>query len=63
MKIRKFCQQQMSLLPYTRDNMQWDMLPPKIRNDVETLFAQLILSVHYNNQPINSEAHHVTENN
>ncbi len=63
MKIRKTYQRQMSLLPYGRDDMQWDMLPPKIRNDVETLFAQLILSVHNNNKPLNSEAHHVTENN
>ena len=63
MKIRISYQQQMSLLPYSRDNMQWDMLPPKIRNDVEILFAQLILSVHNNNQPLKSEARHVTENN
>jgi len=63
MKIRKSYQRQMNLLSYSRDNIQWDMLPPTVRNDVETLLAQLILSVHRNNQSQNREDRHVRENN
>ncbi|UCE07835.1 MAG: hypothetical protein JSW07_07330 [bacterium] len=63
MKIRKSYQQQMNLLSYSRDNIQWDMLPPTVRDDVATLFAQLILSVHRNDQSLNREDRHVRENN
>jgi hypothetical protein len=63
MKIRKSYQQQISLLPYSRDAIQWDMFPQKVRNDVQTLLAQLILSVHRTNQSLTSEDRHVRENN
>jgi hypothetical protein len=63
MKIRKFYQNQLSLLSYSRDNIQWDMLPSKVVNDVETLLAQLILSVHRNNRSHTREDRHVSENN
>ena len=63
MKIRKSYQNQLSLLSYSRDNIQWYMLPPKIVNDVETLLAQLILSVHSNNRSLTREDRHVSENN
>ncbi|UCE08586.1 MAG: hypothetical protein JSW07_11410 [bacterium] len=63
MKIRKSYQQQMSLLPYSTDDIQWDMLPQKVVNDVETLLAQLILSVHSNNRSRTREDRHVSENN
>jgi hypothetical protein len=63
MKIRKSYQSQLSLLSYSRDNIQWDMLPSKVVNDVETLLAQLILSVHRNNRSRTREDRHVSENN
>ena len=63
MKIRKSYQNQLSLLSYSRDNIQWDMLPSKVVNDVETLLAQLILSVHRNNRSLTREDRHVIENN
>ncbi len=63
MKIRKSYQNQLSLLAYSLDNMQWDMLPSKVVDDVETLLAQLILSVHSNNQSLTREARHVRKNN
>jgi hypothetical protein len=63
MKIRKSYQNQLSLLSYSRDNIQWDMLPSKVVNDVETLLAQLILSVHRNNRSRTREDRHVSENN
>lgn len=63
MKIRKSYQNQLSLLSYSRDNIHWDMLPPKVVNDVETLLAQLILSVHRNNRSRTREDRHVSENN
>jgi hypothetical protein len=63
MKIRKSYQNQLSLLAYSLDNIQWDMLPSKVVDDVETLLAQLILSVHSNNQSLTREARHVRKNN
>ena len=63
MKIRKSYQNQLSLLSYSRDNIQWDMLPSKVVNDVEILLAQLILSVHRNNRSRTREDRHVSENN
>jgi hypothetical protein len=63
MKIRKSYQNQLSLLSYSRDNIQWDMLPSKVVNDVETLLAQLILSVQSNNRSLTREDRHVSENN
>jgi hypothetical protein len=63
MKIRKSYQNQLSLLSYSRDNIQWDMLPSKVVNDVDTLLAQLILSVHHNNRSRTREDRHVSENN
>jgi hypothetical protein len=63
MKIRKSYQNQLSLLSYSRDNIQGDMLPSKVVNDVETLLAQLILSVHRNNRSRTREDRHVSENN
>ena len=63
MKIRKSYQNQLSLLSYSLDNIQWDMLPSKVVDDVETLLAQLILSVHSNNQSLTREARHVRKNN
>lgn len=63
MKIRKSYQNQLSLLAYSLDNIQWDMLPSKVVDDVETLLAQLILSVHSNNQSLTRESRHVRKNN
>jgi len=63
MKIRKSYQNQLHLLSYSRDNIQGDMLPPKVVNDVATLLAQLILSVHRNNRSRTRENRHVSENN
>ena len=63
MKIRKSYQNQLSLLSYSRDNIQWDMLPSKVVNDVEILLAQLILSVQSNNRSRTREDRHVSENN
>jgi hypothetical protein len=63
MKIRKSYQNQLSLLAYSLDNIQWDMLPSKVVDDVETLLAQLILSVHSNHQSRTREARHVRKNN
>ena len=63
MKIRKSYQNQLSLLSYSRDNIQWDMLPSTVINDVETLLAQLILSVQSNNRSLTREDRHVSENN
>ncbi len=63
MKIKKSYQQQMNLLPYSRDNIQWGMFAPKVHKDVEILLAQLILSVQRNNQSQNMEDNHVRENN
>ncbi|UCE05194.1 MAG: hypothetical protein JSW07_16465 [bacterium] len=63
MKIRKSYQNQMILLPYSRENIHWDILPPTVRNEVETLLAQFILSVHRNNQSLAREERHVRENN
>lgn len=63
MKIRKSYQNQLSLLSYSRDNIHWDMLPAKVVNDVETLLAQLILSVYRSNRSRTREDRHVSENN
>jgi hypothetical protein len=63
MKIRKSYQNQLSLLSYSRDNIQGDMLPSKVVNDVATLLAQLILSVHRNHRSRTREDRHVSENN
>ena len=63
MRIRNTHQKQLSFLPYSLDNIQWNMLPKKVRHDVQTLLAQLLISTHRNNQSTNKEAVHVTENN
>lgn len=62
MKIRKSCHQQMNLLPYSTNNVQWDMLSGQVCHVTETLLAQLILSVHADNNSPNREEPHATEN-
>ena len=63
MKIRKSYQNQMSLLPYSTDDIQWHMLPPNVRQDVQDLLAQLIVSIYCAHQSPSREAHYVTQNN
>ncbi|MGP8321945.1 MAG: hypothetical protein ACT6FE_06450 [Methanosarcinaceae archaeon] len=63
MKIRKSCHQQMNLLSYSTNDVRWDMLPGQVCHVTETLLAQLILSVHAdNNSPNREEQHAATEN-
>ena len=63
MKIRKSYHQQLNLLSYSPDHIQWEMLPLTVRNDIEILLAQLILSVHHNQQSQIREHGHGLENN
>ncbi len=63
MKIRKSYQNQLSLLAYSLDNIQGDMLPATVVDDVEILLAQLILSVHSNQRSLTSEERHARKDN